>query len=68
MNLPQENFDRAIHSASETLVTLGSGRPPALEQESPQQLRAWLWDLDAIGAAIRLELMNRETSQPIDLG
>jgi len=73
MNLPQENLERAIDSASATLYTLGmtvAGKPkyPVLEQESKQRLQGWLWDLDAIGAALRLELMNREDQNPMDLG
>lgn len=71
MNLPQENFERACESADQTLDALkGTGRRqyPVLERESKQRLQGWLWDLDAIGAAIRLELMNREDKNPMDLG
>lgn len=68
MNLPQENFERALVSARDTIKELQSIPAPNLGHESNQRLRAWMWDLEAIGSAIRLELMNRETLQPVDFG
>lgn len=66
MNLPQENFERAIEHGKATLADLPNN--PILEQEQTSRLQGWMWDLEAIGAAIRLELMNRETNEPVDLG
>jgi hypothetical protein len=66
MNLPQENFDRAVRSGEDTLRTL-IGQRIVLEQESTQSLRTLMWDLEAIGAAVRLELMNRDP-RPVDFG
>lgn len=75
MSLPQENFERAVESGRDSLFVIGAtftGTPDAppmqLERQGTERLRQWLWDLEAIGAAIRLELMNRETEQPIDFG
>jgi len=69
VSLPQENFERAVSSAEDTLGTLASRltSTPQLGRESKQRLQTWMWDLEAIAAAIRLELMNRD-DRPIDLG
>ena len=66
MSLTQENFDRAMNSGEASLQALRLR--PTLSRESKQRLQTWLWDLEAIGAAIRHELMNREDDRPIDLG
>ena len=66
MNLPQENFERAIENGRTTLADLPT--MPTLERENTQRLQGWMWDLEAITAALRLELMNRETNEPVDLG
>lgn len=68
MNLPQENFERALESAMDTIATLDADTAPTLSDQPTQRLQGWSWDLEAIGAAIRLELMNREDVNPIDLG
>lgn len=70
MNLPQENFDRAVDSARLTLDALvdhDRGYRITLEDEATVKLRTLMWDLEAVQAAIRLELMNRD-SRPMDLG
>lgn len=68
MNLAQENFERAVVSGQATLRTLDRGKMLDLGQESIPRLRTIMWDLEAIQTAIRLELMNRETQEPVDLG
>lgn len=68
MSLAQENFERATQSAQVTLRTINKANQPVLAKESIPRLRTWLWDLEAIGAALRLELMNREEKGPVDLG
>jgi len=66
MSLPQENFEAAVASARDTLRTLAT-QNPRLANESEEQLQAWLWDLEAIAAALRLELI-RHDDRPIDFG
>lgn len=66
MPLPQENFETAVRSADDTFDILL--KVPDLGRQPTPALRKWLWDLEAISAALRLELMNRETQHPIDLG
>lgn len=68
MNLAQENFERAVISGQNTLHRLDRGRMIDLNGETTARLRVIAWDLEAIGAAIRLELMGRETQEPVDLG
>lgn len=68
MSHPQENYERAVRSASDTLSTLSSTPVLDITREHRRRLQAILWDLEAIGASIRLELMNREDVNPIDLG
>lgn len=64
MGLAQGNFDRAARSGLETLndltmhATLSAGKID-LSKASRRQLLTMLHDLEAISAAIRLELMNR---------
>lgn len=67
MNLAQENFEAAVRSAKDTLITLVSSPTPRLGDESEERLQAWLWDLEAVAGALRLELI-RHSDQPIDLG
>jgi hypothetical protein len=66
--LAQDNFERAVVSAQQTLRRLDRGAMIDITKESVPRLRTIAWDLEAIGAAIRLELMNRETDSPVDLG
>jgi hypothetical protein len=68
MNLAQENFERAVVSGQATLRRLDRGSMIELGKESVPRLRTILWDLEAIGAAVRLELMEREQHDPVDLG
>lgn len=68
MNLAQENFERAVVSGQATLRQLDRGKMLNLGQESTARLRTIAWDLESIQAAIRIELMNRETGKPVDLG
>lgn len=65
MNLPQENFDAAQTSARGTIRELQT--PVTLRRKTNRELSSMLWDLEAMGAALRLELMNR-SDQPVDLG
>jgi len=67
MNLAQDNFERALVSGQTTIKTLRS-ETPILGHESTPRLRVMMWDLESIQAAIRLELMDRETQHPVDLG
>lgn len=68
--LPQENFERALGAGHRSLALLVAGPPaptPVLATVSTEQLRHMAWDLEAIGAAVRLELINRETREPVDV-
>lgn len=65
MSLPQENFDAAVAKATSTLGMLDMH--PQLAGQSPATLQSWLWDLEAIAAALRHELANRSDS-PVDFG
>lgn len=66
MGLAQGNFERAVDSAAGTLSWLETRQD--LSSAHSRVLQNVAWDLEAIGAAIRLELMNRETDKPIDFG
>lgn len=68
MNLAQDNFERAIASGQATLKQLDRGKMVELARESTARLRVIAWDLEAIQSAVRLELMNRESREPVDLG
>lgn len=70
MNLPQENFERAIGSGYHTLANLteaAKGEAPKLREVNTRKLQDMCWDLEAIQAALRLELLNR-ANEPMDLG
>ena len=67
MDIAQGNFDRAVTSAQDSLNMLQGGGVE-LARQSTRRLQSLVWDLEAIGAAVRLELMNRETQYPVDLG
>jgi hypothetical protein len=70
MNVTQENFERAVSKAGDTLRKLvleGYGTLPDLGQESEDTLQSWLWDLEAVAAGIRSELATRG-DQPVDFG
>lgn len=58
MSLPQRNFDRAVASGMPSLRTLAQ-QSVDLRATSTQQLRTLAWDLEAIEAALRMELNNR---------
>lgn len=63
MSLAQENFDRACRSGRDTLRELagvgdlGADRP--LRAMHTDKLRGMAWDLEAVTAAIHMELNNR---------
>jgi len=75
MNLAQENFEAAVKSARHTLRELSATaeRPNlfreifTLKKVNTRRLQTLAWDLEAIQAAIRMELNDRNES-PMDLG
>lgn len=69
MNLAQENFDSAVKSAKRTLgdLLMHKSKPIELGSCSKHYLQSLAWDLEAIQAAIRIELNNR-SERPVDLG
>lgn len=68
MNLPQENFERALNAGRATLQILEEQPYPQLSNEATQRLEGWAWDLEAIVAALRNELVNRDDTNPVDFG
>jgi hypothetical protein len=60
MSLAQENFERARESGRETLRGLLDPTQKPLRARSRRELLNILHDLEQIGAAVRLDLMNRE--------
>lgn len=72
MSMAQGNFERALKSGQMSLNTLADAArtqyPPNLGTMHARKLRALAWDLEAIQAAIRLELNDRETQKPVDFG
>ena len=75
MSLAQENFESAIHSGRHTLRELSRlvDNPGlfhtifTLRKVNTRRLNTLAWDLEAIQAAIRVELNNRSEA-PTDLG
>lgn len=68
MGMNQGNFDRAVRSGRETFLDLlaHSQRPTGLaatelSTTNKRDLLTMLHDLDQVAAAIRLELMSRES-------
>lgn len=57
MNLPQQNFDAAQRSAHQLIKELQG--PVTLRRKSNRELEEMLHDLEALSAALRLELMKR---------
>ena len=70
MSLPQENFERAVASANATIRRLHGLDPSRfqLRKQSTRSLREIAWDLEAIASSIQMELNNRLTEGPVDLG
>lgn len=64
VTLSQDNFDRALGSGYTSLrmlldaARLG-GEQVRLEEVNTTKLRTIAWDLEAIGAALHMELNNR---------
>lgn len=57
-SLNQQNFDRAVDRARDTLITL-SGGALTLKQQHMRKLQQIAWDLEAIQTAIRSEINDR---------
>lgn len=73
MSLAQENFDRAISSGYNTLRNLSDaakigGTPIDLSKASTRKLEQIAWELEAIQAALRLEINRRMAGEAMDLG
>lgn len=72
MTMSQENFERAVKSGQMTLGQLADAArtryPPDLSNLHTRKLRSWAWDLEAIQAALRQELNDRDKQNPVDLG
>lgn len=63
-HIAQENFDRAVSSAAGTITKIAYA--VQLQGMSVRELESMAWDLEAIQAAIRIEINNR--SGTMDLG
>lgn len=70
MSLAQENFERAVTSANRTIGLVYGVHPSAikLKEKPTHELEAMAWDLNAIASALQMEINNRRTQDPVDLG
>lgn len=59
MSLAQENFDRARNSGQASIEKLATRGPIDIRRMDTRSLRTLAWDLEAIEAALRIELNNR---------
>ena len=73
MSLAQENFNHAISSGYNTLRNLVDaakigGTPIDLSMASTRKLEQTAWELEAIQAALRIEINRRMAGEAMDLG